>query len=136
MIHVEIPMKINSEANNRDHWTKKLKRKRALWGMISLYLSEKTFPLPCKVTLTRMGKRTLDEDNLAYAFKGVRDAVSKIIIEASNLPSDTIYRPMGYHDSDPRIKWSYDQKKGPYAFLITIEEISCLEKNQSPNLKA
>lgn len=120
-ICVKIPVRILSEANNRDHWYQKLKRKKKLWQAISIYLSGKKFPLPCKITLERIGPRKMDDDNLAYSFKSVRDAVSKIIIEAHFKPKASEKRPMGYHDSDPRLFWHYGQKKGPYAFTITIE---------------
>ena len=86
-ITVFVPHKIVSEANNRDHWTKKNKRKIALSWAIKAALSkhDTDFPLPCIVTLERIGKRLCDADNLAFAFKGVRDFLAKLIIESHEI---------------------------------------------------
>lgn len=122
MIYIEIPMKVTVEANNSSHWTKKHKRKKALQRAVGIFLSGKEFPLPCIVTLERIGPRTIDaDDNLPHSFKGIKDIIAKIIIETSNLPLDQRSRPMGYHDSDPRISWAYTQRKGPHGFSIKIE---------------
>ena len=119
-IRVFVACKIISEANNRAHWTVKSKRKNVLWMHVLAALNGKDFPLPCTVTFERKGPRTLDDDNLAYSFKGVRDMVSKLIIESHFKASTAIKRPTGYYDSDPRITWAYTQSKGTPGFYIDI----------------
>jgi hypothetical protein len=129
-IIVFVPHKIVSEANNRDHWTKKNKRKIALFWAIKSALCQYNgeFPLPCIITLERVGKRNLDDDNLAYAFKSVRDFLAKIIIERTE---KALVKPIGCYDSDPRLTWKYEQrtqantfiKNQPLGFWITIEAL-------------
>lgn len=48
------------------------------------------------ITLTRMGPRELDDDNLAYAFKSIRDEVANWL---------------GVDDADKRLSWRYAQVK-------------------------
>lgn len=115
-----IPMKIVSEANNREHWTVKNKRKNQLGYYINSALNGKSFPIPACVTFERSGVRQLDDDNLAYAFKGVRDTVAKLIVEYID-GVDSKPKPRGFHDSDPRISWKYKQCKGLPGFYIHIE---------------
>lgn len=61
------------------------------------------------VTLTRVGPRTLDTDNLAGALKGVRDGVADAL---------------GIDDGDPRITWCYDQRKGTYGVQIDVRMVA------------
>lgn len=46
------------------------------------------------VTLTRVGPRRLDDDNLAGSLKGVRDAIAAAL---------------GVDDRDPKVQWVYGQ---------------------------
>jgi hypothetical protein len=62
--------------------------------------------LPVVVTLTRQGPRLLDDDNLAFAFKSVRDGVAQAL---------------GIKDHDKRVTWRYAQLKGAYSITIEIE---------------
>ncbi len=131
-IMVFVPHKIVSEANNRDHWTKKKKRKDSLQVAVAAHLLKiKTFPLPCIITLERIGKRLLDDDNLAHSFKHVRDMIAKIIIERIDFVHNG---PIGCYDGDPRLTWKYEQRTqkksvfgdSPLGFYITIES-NCTE---------
>lgn len=61
--------------------------------------------LPVVVTLVRVGPRALDDDNLAFAFKAVRDGVADAL---------------GVKDHDPRVSWAYAQEKGEYAVRIEV----------------
>lgn len=67
-------------------------------------------PLPVVVTLTRVAPRALDDDNLAYSFKAIRDGVAD---------------GLGVRDNDPRVSWRYEQRKSAKgvapAVLITVE---------------
>jgi len=96
---LELPIKIISEANNADHWSQKRKRRESIKDEVLIEMAKllRGFPfrLPCQVVLTRFGARRMDDDNLANAFKAVRDAV------AQKLRVD---------DGDTKnIKWIYDQ---------------------------
>ena len=64
---------------------------------------------PLTITLTRIGPRTLDDDNLAGGFKHVRDGVADWL---------------GIDDGDKRLTWRYEQRKGApkeYAAEVRIE---------------
>jgi len=91
----EIPVKIESEANQREHWAVKAKRAKLQRNMACALT--KFHPLPVTVTLTRVGVRLLDDDNLAGGFKAVRDGIAD---------------RLGVPDNDPRITWRYEQRKG------------------------
>ena len=53
--------------------------------------------LPLVITITRIGPRELDGDNLAASAKHVRDGISDWL---------------GVNDRDKRLKWEYTQEKG------------------------
>ncbi len=53
--------------------------------------------MPIVVTLTRIGKRRLDDDNLAASFKYVRDQIAHMI---------------GTDDGSPLYTWVYKQQIG------------------------
>lgn len=98
-----LPIKVISEANCRDHWAKKMKRVRM--HRKTAHALCPAFEVPCIVTLTRIGKRTLDSDNLAGAFKACRDGI------ADKLKVD---------DGSPLIEWRYAQEKGDYGVRVEL----------------
>lgn len=112
MSSVTLPIKVKSPMNgSHGHWRAQAddrKRQRTIvkWG-----LAECERPaLPVVVTLTRIGVRDLDDDNLAAGFKSVRDEVAA-------------WLGCGDGKKDP-ITWRYEQRrgaKGEYAITITIE---------------
>ena len=115
MKHVlNIPMRLMSEANTHQHWRKKYERNKRQQKAIQLvWLSKRpSITLPCKVTLTRLGPRLLDFDNMVYAFKATRDKVSELLIPG---------KAAGQADGDERITWDYKQEKGLYGIRIEIE---------------
>lgn len=119
MVIVRIPYKLPSEANLSDHWTKKMKRKKKLQGLLLAYLPDlKQIKLPCEIILTRISPRSLDYDNLVYAFKPCLDKVCSLLIPGL---------APGRADGDPRIKnIIYKQEKGnkkEYAIKIEINSI-------------
>jgi len=62
---------------------------------------------PIVVTMIRVSPRLLDDDNLAAAFKSVRDGIADAL---------------GIDDRDPRITWKCEQAKGkPPRCEIAIE---------------
>lgn len=61
---------------------------------------------PLVVTITRHGKRKLDDDNLASACKYVRDAIADVI---------------GIDDGSPLYTWVYRQMIGDSQIEVKIE---------------
>lgn len=118
-----IPIKTVSEANGRDHWSVKARRVRsqrdagkihtlaaaqrqahrhATWLVLGQALA---------VTVTRIAPGTLDSDNLSGSQKAMRDGIADAL---------------GIDDRDPRVTWSYAQRRGKpreYAVEIVIAPI-------------
>lgn len=104
-------IKTVSEANQREHWTVKRRRKiqqqtacRYLWRY-----QRGTVTLPAVVTFKRFSCKELDTDNLAGAFKHVQDALAKEI---------------GIDDGSPLIEWRYTQERIPrrkHWFTVRID---------------
>lgn len=103
---VEVPIRIESVANLREHWGKKAARAKK--HRESAILVPK-HALPCRVTMMRIAPRNLDDDNLASAFKNLRDGIAD---------------RLGVKDNDPRVEWRYLQNKGKpkeYTAFVVIE---------------
>lgn len=67
------------------------------------------------VKLSRISPRSLDYDNLVFAFKPVRDKIAHIFFPNSK---------MGQYDTSKYFNWIYSQEKGaPQEYSITIEII-------------
>ncbi len=64
---------------------------------------------PLAVTLTRIAPRKLDDDNLAFAFKGIRDEVAAYF---------------GVDDADPRLTWRYAQERGKACVRIEFDVVT------------
>lgn len=76
-----------------------------------LSTSSGEFAYPCVVRLTRLSSGELDGDNLAMAFKHVRDGVADAL---------------GIDDRDSRIVWEYAQEKQPrgtYAVRVELQRL-------------
>lgn len=110
-----VPTKLISEANAREHWAIKNKRKKAQHfavnaAWIAAGLNGKAFFWPLTITLTRIGPRKLDSDNLAGSFKAAQDQVA---------------RCLAVDDGDEaRVRWVYAQTKGKpkeYGLLVRLE---------------
>lgn len=116
MFEVKIPIRLVSEANMSDHWTKKHARKKKIRLLLLSYLPDLSkCHLPCKVVLTRIAPRKLDDDNLRTAFKFLRDEIADKLIPG---------KAPGRADDDERIEWCYDQVKGDpkeYGIHIVIK---------------
>ncbi|MEK9722414.1 MAG: hypothetical protein VW405_02865 [Rhodospirillaceae bacterium] len=106
------PIRLVSEANTREHWAKKAKRAKAQRAAALMAMraagSAKIEP-PYVVVLTRIAPRVLDDDNLARAFKAVRDGVAEAL---------------RVDDGDTRqIRWAYRQERGEpkeHAVRVTV----------------
>jgi len=110
MIEFVVPIKTVSEANQRCHWATRHRRfKRQGQAVFGLALAAGLCNVkpPCRITITRIGKRLLDSDNLAGSQKAVRDTIAKA---------------MRVNDGNSRIIWKYDQEIGKeYAVRIRAE---------------
>jgi hypothetical protein len=114
MLFVKLHCEIRSEANLRQHHMVRHRRVKAQHEAVQWALVKHKPPKSASnitVTLTRVGIRKLDDDNLAGGFKAVRDAVARWI---------------GIDDGSPIYRWVYNQrtqKDGRFAELtITWDE--------------
>lgn len=113
-IVAEHPMSLPSCANLAEHWRTKAKRAKAhrLAGRIVTLDRAGSVRLPltkgqmATITLTRIAARKLDSDNVASAFKAVRDGVADAL---------------GVDDGSPRLEWRYAQEKGAPRVRIEVE---------------
>lgn len=108
-LRIRIPLRLPSLPNCTGlHWRQLGKLKREQKETVAYYLKDAIVPpLPATVTLTRVGPRKLDGDNLAGAFKAVRDSVADAY---------------GVDDGDERYTWICKQRLGKeYAVEIEID---------------
>jgi len=118
VVFVALPLRTVSLSNTREHWSKRNSRSSAERVAVERELlphAEKLAMLAsgCVVTLTRIGPRLLDDDNLPGAFKAVRDAVAVMLFGGTP----------GQYDSDKRATWVYRQASlgaGKYGATISI----------------
>lgn len=102
-LHVSLPLRVVNGANAREHWS--TRARRAKRERQTAYLLTPRHPLPCVVTLTRVGKRRMDDDGAAISCKHVRDGIAD---------------RLGVDDADPRVTWQYRQRLGDYAVEVEI----------------
>lgn len=105
---VALPLRIVSVANLREHWRTRAGRAKLHRATAKAVMrAHKPPALPITVTLTRISPRSLDDDNLAAAFKACRDGVADWL---------------GLPDNHPGIRWQYAQRKGrPMGAEIVVE---------------
>jgi hypothetical protein len=109
-----LPIRVRSEGNAREPWPLVAKRKHEQRGIVKLRLTaalraRRDAPIgaPYRITLTRIGKRRMDTDNVQFAFKAIRDQVAECL---------------GIDDGDPAHAWEYAQRVGnAYAVEVMIE---------------
>lgn len=101
-IDFEIPIRVVSEANQREHWAKRSVRVKHQKYYAAVFAprgmkSKLSLPLTVKFTRTypNVGK-PMDTDNLAGSFKHVQDVIAELL---------------GVDDGDGRIEWQYAQEK-------------------------
>ena len=100
-ICVKFSMRTKSELNQREHWVKKYRRtklqKDTTKAVLMTFTQNTDFGTgKITVTFVRIAKRKIDKgDNLASAFKAVRDAVAMLI---------------GVDDGSDRYEWIYEQR--------------------------
>lgn len=107
---VTIPIRLASPLNgSHGNWRGPAFRRRAQRDMTLVCLGGHTLPaLPVVVTITRLGPRKLDSDNLAASAKSVRDEIAK---------------QFGVDDGDEdAYVWRYAQEKSKeYGVRVEIE---------------
>lgn len=102
-----LPLRIESEANRRDHWGEKSRRVKSHRIAAIAIPKDKLPPLPCVVTITRIAPKQLDSDNLQSGAKALRDGIAD---------------RLGVNDNDPRVTWIYAQERGePREYAVRIE---------------
>lgn len=112
---IEIPLRLQSEARLTGHWRAKNARKKNHYQLVGLYFNLNKITAiepPFKVVLTRVAPRLLDDDNLVYAFKFIRDAVADRLIPG---------KAPGRADSE--MYFEYKQEKRSKIYLVKIEII-------------
>lgn len=98
-MRVYVPIKLPSLANTRMHWRAMAKIKQQQRRAVKYALIGKTVPpLPLTITITRIGARKLDDDNLRSACKYVRDQIAEFV---------------GVDDGSTLYTWRYDQRTAP-----------------------
>ena len=121
---VELPIRTVSEKNAREHWATKARRtaKQRIDTLAGLLATGWPRPsLPLVITLTRIGPRKLDTDNLERALSGVRDGIADKPPRPTSKPGrKPASRPswVKVDDGDPGIEWRYAQLVGPPAAVL------------------
>lgn len=113
-ITFRLPVRVLSEANRHrsEHWSRQHRRKTvqaetlgAAFLAMMFALEPTRLPKPLTVTWTHVGPK-MDSDNLARAFKGLRDAMAAWL---------------GVDDGDDRVGWKYERRTGQPGVEVTIE---------------
>lgn len=109
-VEFNLPCRVVSEANRRDHWSEICDRRNAQCENLRLAailfgISGWNQMIPCIVTWTHVGRK-MDSDNLARSFKGLRDGLAELLC---------------IDDGDPRVEWRYSQRPGPPGVEVRIE---------------
>ena len=110
MIDITVPIIVRSLANLREHWTARTGRAKAQRSTTLLCLRRhKMIPPapPLRITLTRIGGRRMDTDNLSISCKHARDGVADWL---------------GVDDGDERLEWVYAQAPGrPRCLRVQVD---------------
>jgi hypothetical protein len=112
---VSLPIRTISEGNAREHFRAVAKRKhehrRIAHMALGAALAKRGLAgldfVPVLVTLTRIGPRTLDSDNVAFALKATRDGIADAL---------------GIDDGDrDRLRFRYRQRRaGPKVWSVEV----------------
>lgn len=107
-MRVHIPIKLPSLANERLSWWRmaRLKRDQKDAVILCLRSTDEEIPAPpVVVTITRIGPRRLDDDNLSSACKYIRDQIAAAI---------------GVDDGSDQYTWRYAQRIGKYGVDVEV----------------
>ena len=109
VLSTTLDIRLKSTANQRAHPIRVWRQGKAHAKAVAFGVPKNMLPrLPVVVTITRVGHRTLDTDNLAISAKAVRDAIALLY---------------GVVDGDPLYTWEYAQEKSAprvHACRITV----------------
>lgn len=101
-----IPIELPSLLNLRISWRKMVRLKKQQKLATKLCMNGTAIPpLPLTVTITRVGPRRLDDDNLQGACKYVRDQIAAVV---------------GVDDGNSKYTWIYKQRTGGYRVEVDI----------------
>lgn len=109
MYSLFIPIYLKSAANLREHWAAKNKREKTHCNAVRLLMKDCSSRNISNIKLIRQAPRLLDDDNLAYAFKHIRDCIS-----------DILYPGLAPGRADQHFQFTYSQRKGPYGIEIIL----------------
>ncbi|WP_293000060.1 hypothetical protein [Nevskia sp.] len=120
-LSIELPLKVISALNAREHHMARSRRVKAERKAVGLVLQSKPRPaLPISVHLVRRSPRTLDShDNLCSAFKGTVDEIARVF---------------GIDDRSDLMSVTYAQEKTKAAHGIRI--VIASRDNNSTSLRA
>ena len=104
----EMTLKASHTLNSRSHWRVRASKRGSERKAVALLLPKHKVQPVLVVTLTRVGPRAMDDDNVQGALKAVRDEVAK---------------QLRIDDGSPLIRWRYEQAKGDYAVRVSVESI-------------
>lgn len=127
LLELCISLQTISELNSREHWSKKhkLHKKQQLLTRFALQNhAKRAITLPCRVVLTRLSSRLLDDDNLVGAFKYIRDEVAFFLFPEKSYYIQNKGKQVlmkGLADDDKRVTWEYEQKKNKGEQQVQIQ---------------
>jgi hypothetical protein len=119
-------LRLKGGLNAREHWRARASRAAKEKSAATLFMRE-VWPkpngfdleilLPLAITITRVGPRKLDDDNLAGSAKHVRDAIARVI---------------GLDDGSDQLHWTYEQARGRYGVKVSIAVRTLVWKELRP----
>lgn len=102
-----LPVRTQTESNCNEHWRTRHRRSKAQREVTAALLAHIKAPEPpCVVTITRVSKGVMDDDNLASSAKHVRDEIAKWI------GVDDKHRDI--------VRYVYEQRRGK-EFLLEVD---------------
>lgn len=115
-VEFQIPIRTVPGLNAREHHMARARRVKVERAAASICMRQmlgctarrcaSSVSLPAVVTLTRVGPREVDSDNVVGACKGVRDGVAAFL---------------GVDDGSDWVSWRYAQERGEWAVRVRIE---------------
>ncbi len=103
-----IPVRVTTESNAKENFWTKHRRAKNQRKIVAICVPRSQLPpMPAIVTMTRIGKGEMDDDNVASSLKHVRDEIANLY---------------GVDDG-PKSPLRFvvaDQEKGDYAVRVTI----------------
>lgn len=110
-----VPVKTVSEMNVREHWRKRYERARDQRWLTRITADAACHKsqvwLPVAITMTRVGGKHMDDDNLRSATKAVRDGLADWL---------------GINDGGNDVRWGYSEEPGgrtSSGVRVTVEPI-------------